>query len=395
VYNTVKNKGFVMKGHTGGKALLSPVLYVAIFILLSLYFGSKYFFLRLVDATSLNFHQYLMEDATRWLPWPFLVPLVLWLGRRIPLAGKRRVFRILAHLGGSVGVSVIQPALAWFLIFLTPDSWWAWRSGGSPSAVWGLDQMANLFVWFFHLNVLTYWAILGVQYGLDYYRRYREREIEASRLETQLVRARLQALSAQIHPHFLFNTLHMISALVHRKPQVADRMITRLSELLRVSLDRTDRQEIALREELDTLMNYVEIMKTRFEDRLEISFDVSPDVERALVPYFILQPLVENAIHHGVMPRGTNGKVRISAEREGGDLIVDVVDNGRGFPEDPRALIEKGQGLRITGDRLRHLYGERASLRAENGAGGGARVTLTIPFHEQVTGGTGAGGEGA
>ena len=384
-----------MKRLWGRKLVLNPLLYIAIFILLFLFFGSKYFFLRLVDGTTLHFGQYLMEDATRWLPWPFLVPLVLWLGRRIPLTGEKRAFRILAHLGGSVGVSALQPALSWSLIFLTPDSWWAWRSGGSPSAVWGLDQMANLFVWFFHLNVLTYWAILGVQYGLDYYRRYREREIEASRIETQLVRARLQALSAQIHPHFLFNTLHMISALVHRKPQVADSMITRLSELLRVSLDRTDRQEIPLGEELDTLMNYVEIMKTRFEDRLEISFDVPANVEKALVPPFILQPLVENAIHHGIMPRGTNGKVRVSAERAGNNLILDVVDDGRGFPGDPRALIEKGQGLRITEDRLRHLYGEKASLKASNGEGGGARITLTIPFHEQAPEGADAGGEGA
>jgi len=384
-----------MKGGAGRKALLSPVLYVAIFILLSLYFGSKYFFLRLVDGTSLNFSQYLMEDATRWLPWPFLVPLVLWLGRRIPLAGKKRALRVLAHIGGSVGVSALQPALAWFLVFMTPDSWWAWRSGGSPSAAWGLDQMANLFVWFFHLNVLTYWTILGIQYGLDYHRRYREREIEASRLEAQLARARLQALAAQVHPHFLFNTLHMISALVHRKPHVADSMITRLSELLRVSLERTDRQEIPLREEFATLMNYVEIMKTRFEDRLEISFDVPANVEKALVPHFILQPLVENAIHHGVMPLGATGKVRVSAGRAGGDLVIDVVDNGRGFPGDPRALIEKGQGLRITGDRLRHLYGERASLKARNGADGGAHLTLTIPFREHLPEGAGAGGEGA
>lgn len=384
-----------MKRLSGRKLILNPLLYVAIFILLSLYFGSKYFFLRLVDGTTLHFGQYLMEDATRWLPWPFLVPLVLWLGRKIPLAGKRKALRVLAHIGTSVGVSVLHPALAWFLVNLTPGSWWAWRSGGLPSAGWGLEQWGNLFVWFFHLNVLTYWAVLGVQYGLDYYRRYREREIESSRLETQLVRARLQALSAQIHPHFLFNTLHMISALVHHQPRVADSMITRLSELLRVSLDRTDKQEIPLREELNTLMNYVEIMKTRFEDRLEISLDIPAEVERALVPHFILQPLVENAIHHGIMPRGTNGKVRVSAERAGNNLILDVVDDGRGFPGDPRALIEKGQGLRITKDRLRHLYGEKASLTASNGEGGGAHITLTIPFHEQAPEGADAGGEGA
>jgi two-component system, LytTR family, sensor kinase len=368
--------------------LVHALLSFGLFGFLILFFASEYFFLKLMQGTNQEFYQHLMTYTVRWLPWPFLVPLVIRLARRFPLEGKKKIVHGMAHLGWSLAASVFQPVVSFLLISLTRP-WWAWKTLAEP----GSPLYIDVFVKFFHINILTYWIILGVNYGTNYYRRYRERELASSQLETQLARTRLQALSSQLHPHFLFNTLHMISALVYRQPRMADSMITRLSDLLRVTLDQSNRQEIPLREEAGVLANYVEIMKTRFEDRLDITLEIPSDTECALVPNFILQPLVENAIHHGFMPGGHRGSIRLSAMRQEGNLVIDVVDNGRGFPKDLGSAVEKGFGLRNTRDRLHYLYGDAASMKLENDPGGGARLTLTLPYRvgqsEPTAGGPG------
>jgi LytS/YehU family sensor histidine kinase len=221
-------------------------------------------------------------------------------------------------------------------------------------------------------------VLAGACLGLDVYRRYREREVIASALEAQLARAQLSALRAQLHPHFLFNALNTISALIPRDPSAADRMIERLGELLRRSLDAEGAAEVPLEEELRFLDGYLEIERARFRDRLAVTTRVDPGTMRARVPSLILQPLVENAIRHGVAPRAAPGSVEIRAEHEDGVLRLVVKDDGPGEPA-PGGHTD-GVGLANTRARLRRLYGASHRFQAGNAPGGGFEASVTIPF---------------
>jgi sensor histidine kinase YesM len=232
----------------------------------------------------------------------------------------------------------------------------------------------------FHLALFFYWAILGVNYAIDYYQKYRERELRASQLETRLAQARLQVLKMQLHPHFLFNTLNAISELVFKDPESAEHMITNLSDLLRLSLDNVGVQEVPLKQELDFLNKYVEIEQTRFHDRLQLSTDIAPETLDAWVPNMILQPLVENAIRHGIGMRSAGGHIEIGAERENGMLRLFVRDNGGGLHNGEQKQLKEGVGLANTRARLAHLYGEEHRFDLDNVPGGGLMVDMSIPF---------------
>ena len=230
----------------------------------------------------------------------------------------------------------------------------------------------------FHLNLLIYWVIVSVHHAFDYYRQVQERELRAAELEKRLAQARLQALQMQLNPHFLFNTLHAISSLMHKEVEAADRMITRLSDLLRYALESTDAQEVPLRQELDFLERYLEIEQTRFGDRLAVRVDVAPDTLDALVPNLVLQPLVENAIRHGIEPRSQGGRIELRCRRENGRLVLEVRDNGVGLS--PNGKLEEGVGLSNTRARLEQLYGEKHSFAFGEAPGGGLAVRLELPF---------------
>lgn len=227
-------------------------------------------------------------------------------------------------------------------------------------------------------NVLLYWLLVGVGHGLEYYRFYREREAHSAYLAARLAQAELEMLKTQLHPHFLFNTLHAISALMHRDVKAADRMIARLSELLRVALDYTGTQEVSLQEELAFLEPYVEIERVRLGDRLTVEYDIQPQTLDARVPHMILQPLVENAIRHGIAPRAQPGVIRIVARGRRDMLDLEVADDGAGMP--PGRSANGGVGLANTRARLEQMYGNRFTFEPRNAAGGGFRVALTIPF---------------
>jgi len=218
------------------------------------------------------------------------------------------------------------------------------------------------------------------QLGWDYYGRYRERELEAAELQRELVEARLEALRMQLNPHFLFNTLHAISAMIHENPETADRMIARLSELLRLTLDGSKAQEVPLSQELEFLDRYLEIEQARFSDRLKIEKLVQPEVLTALVPYLILQPLVENAIRHGIEPREELGQISIRASHNNGMLQLCVSDNGPGLSENQPAAWREGIGLSNTRSRLRHLHGENGRLELASAPGGGLEARIELPF---------------
>ena len=370
------------------KRLFNFLLLLTVFFFLGLFFSSGAYFPKVFLNEKAVFRVHLLIYLTRWLPWAFLAPLVISLGRRFSLRREKRLPHFFVHLAGCLAFAPLQTFLVYLfirLVALIPTSSDLWEGSSYPADFGPLFKL--LFPRHFHYNLLTYWIILGAYYGIDYYRRYRQRELRTCQLEAQLAKAHLQALKIQVHPHFLFNTLHTISSLVYRDPDAADRMISRLSELLRSTLEQADSQETALKVELEMLDQYVEIMKTRFGDRLGVEYDIQPEAIDAFVPNFILQPLVENAIRHGINPRKEGGIVRISAGRREALLLIRISDNGLGFKEGEEVLLKNGFGLKNTKERLQRLYGPGVLFELKNREEGGAELTLGLPYHTQTVGG--------
>ena len=223
---------------------------------------------------------------------------------------------------------------------------------------------------------MIYCAVLGAGVARDYFLRYRARLEETARLQEQLTQARLDVLRTQMNPHFLFNTLNAVSALVERDPRGARRMIARLSDLLRYTLDESTEQEVPLRRELDLLGEYVELMQIRFQGKLNVEIVVDDAMRDALVPNLILQPIVENAMKHGVSHVMGSGRISLRARRVGETLVITVTDNGPG----PAGGAE-GVGLKNSTARLRELYGESYGVALRPAAGGGTDAEITLPYH--------------
>jgi LytS/YehU family sensor histidine kinase len=233
-------------------------------------------------------------------------------------------------------------------------------------------------------GLVTYAAILAAGTALEYGRRERERQVREAQLQTQLTSARLEALKMQLRPHFLFNTLHAISVLVHESPESATAMVARLGDLLRLSLARNGEHEVPLARELEFVRLYLEIEQTRFQDRLRVSYDVDPAALGAAVPDMLLQPLVENAIKHGISKRAGPGRIELSAHRTDGTLELRVRDDGPGYAPSPRSSHGNGNGggigLSATRARLLELYGDAQRLDVSGAPGGGCQVAITLPF---------------
>ncbi len=310
-----------------------------------------------------------------WYFWPLLTPLILWLGKRFPLERNWLKRSLPVHLAASTilaAVHSLQVSLStgWFRPFdemMREKPFW--------TGYW------ERFFSEYHLELIAYGMIVGVGYAFDYYNRYREREFRASQLESQLAQAQLQALKMQLHPHFLFNTLNAIAGLVRdRKDKAAVSMLAGLSDLLRHTLENAGKQEIPLREELDFLELYLDIQQMRFSDRLTVRMEVAPETLNARVPNLILQPLVENAIRHGIAARVSSGLVAVSARRESGLLQLKVADDGPGLKHGWRIEDGGGIGLSNTRERLNQLYGREHRFEVRNREGGGVEATLLIPW---------------
>lgn len=299
-----------------------------------------------------------------WYVFAVLSIPVISLARRFHFEAGTRGKCLAVHLGGSLLFS-----LAYIVIR-------AWVGRFQSDASFG-EAFQPLLVKTWHFNLLLYWVIVAVTSAFDYYRKYRERELRASELERSLAQAKLQALQMQLNPHFLFNSLHSISALMHQDVEAADRMVSRLSELLRAALDNTETQEVSLGAELDFLKRYLEIERIRFGSRLNYEIDVPPEALDAQVPNLILQPLVENAIRHGIEPHARPGRIRLLARRQADELTLEVRDNGGGLG--PQA-IEEGVGLSNTRARLQTLYGDACRFEFTSPPEGGLAVRLTLPF---------------
>jgi LytS/YehU family sensor histidine kinase len=252
------------------------------------------------------------------------------------------------------------------------------------------DQFLHFLWMYFHLHVFTYFAILGAGLAFDYYHKYRERERQAAELRTQLANAQLQVLRAQLHPHFLFNTLNTISGLVrNNENKAAVSMLAGLSDLLRHALETSGRQEIALRDELEFIERYLAIQQMRFSDRLSVKTEIDPDTLEARVPNLILQPIVENAIRHGIAERASPGLLSLTARRNNGQLQIRIYNDGPRLADDWRMETSAGIGLRNTRERLEQLYGAKHQIEVRNHGPGGVVATLEIPFRVNAQDGQG------
>jgi signal transduction histidine kinase len=243
-----------------------------------------------------------------------------------------------------------------------------------------LQLLQIFFSAYFLFYLLVFWLVLGIAYALDFYRRYRERELHAAHLEGQLAVAQLQVLKMQLQPHFLFNTLHAISALIHQNVEVADRMVARLGELLRTTLDSAGIQEVSLRQELAFIEPYLEIEQARLGPRLTIRIEAEASILDARLPNLLLQPLVENAVRHGVAAHAGPGVIEIRACRERDLLKLTIRDNGRGLSSN----YVEGVGVSNTRARLRQLYGAAQRFEMHNHPEGGLLVTVALPYREEA-----------
>ena len=344
-----------------GKWLLGLLFWT----LLGLSFASQFYFSSAKAGLEVTWKQAITYALGDWYVFALLSIPVNGLARRFRFDPGKRWRSLAVHAVGSLAFS--------FAYMVLRAGLGAWQSGATFD-----EALRPLLVKTWHFNLLIYWVIVAVSQAFDYYRRYRERELHASELEKHLAQAKLQALQMQLNPHFLFNTLHSISSLMHKDVESADRMIMRLSDLLRAALDGAETQEVSLRKELDLLRLYLAIEQIRFGERLSVKMDIAPEALDARVPNFILQPLVENAIRHGIEPRARPGQIELHARRHDSELSLEVCDNGNGISSAKPA--REGVGLTNTRARLRELYGQAHRFQLGGRPEGGLRVELTIPY---------------
>lgn len=316
-----------------------------------------------------------------WYAWALLAPFILALARRFQFGRNHWLRCITVHLCTSLIVSIIHVVMVNGAIGLVGAAY-------GPRADFITRVMRTISSIAFTMEVITYWMILFAGQAVAYYRSYREEELKATQLHSELVQAQLHALKMQLHPHFLFNTLHAISALVQKSPEEAEEMIARLSDLLRLTLDNAGAQEVTLKRELDFLDHYLAIEQKRFSDRLKVEMNIEPETLDAIVPNLILQPLVENAIKHGIACRPNAGRVEINASKRQDRLHLRVYDDGPGLPNGGPATLKEGIGLSNTRARVERLYGAAHQFELSNSEGGGLAVSLTIPFRTAGGGGT-------
>ncbi len=337
-------------------------------------------------TSSASWRQTVSFGVSFWALWLLFLPVVAWLSFRFPIERKRLFRNVALHL--LVCLLVVGANRAAFRIvpWLSSRPRRSERPGRPPvSKTNRLGPPAAFGVFLglrAGLDVLVYWSLVGVCQAITNFRSSQERERRAAELEARLTSAKLQALRMQINPHFLFNTLNSIAALVYVNPRAADEMLGDLSELLRRSLDSMEEQEIPLAQELEFIGAYLSIEQKRFGDRLRVEQSVPDELRKALVPALILQPLVENAIRHGIEPRRGPGLISIEAKQEDKHLHLIVRDNGRGWPgADLNSSGRRGIGLANTRARLRGLYGQNQSFSFGRAEPQGCRVDIHLPFH--------------
>jgi signal transduction histidine kinase len=344
--------------------------------LIGLSFASQFYLSSFKAGSPISWRQAVSWSLGDWYVFAVLSLPVVHLAQRFRFDSPKWGWSVLIHLMASAVFSLL------YMIVRALLGQWQSRWGGIPAT---FAQAFNpLVLKTFHFNLLIYWVVVSVSHAFGYYRQYQERALRATDLEKRLAQARLQALQMQLNPHFLFNTLNAIASLMHKNVPAADKMITRLAELLRYALESTEAHEVPLRKELAFLERYLEIEKTRFGSRLTVRLMIQPDTLEALVPNLILQPLVENAIRHGVERCVKPGWIELRARQENRTLRLELQDNGPGLPE--HGPKREGIGLSNTRARLQHLYGDAHQFQLRNTPEGGLLVAVALPFHANHNG---------
>jgi two-component system, LytTR family, sensor kinase len=338
---------------------------------LVLVFSVQDYYLGRSEGSHPNFWRILLPGLVSFWIYAALTPPVLWLCWNYPIQRKRFFSRLSLHFAASLLFTIVHVTLR---ILIYP------RIGakviGLTPAVWKM-----MFLYFAFDNIVnTYAMIAFLGHMMLSYHELRARELRSAQLEGKLAKAQLSMLKMQLQPHFLFNTLNAVSALTRDHPEAAEDMLVRLSDLLRRTLDNDAEQEVPLRAELEFLGQYLEIEQVRFADRLKIDLNPDPETLDALVPNMFLQPLVENALRHGIGRKAQGGRLQMRSWREDSDLLVSVQDSGPGFPSDAKTPMEEGIGLTNTRSRLQHLHPGNHQIEFTNARDGGALVTLRIPF---------------
>ena len=347
-------------------------LVVAIWTFPGLAALSYYYLNQTVSGQAMSWAYAFVSTLPNWYIWAAMTPAILWLARRYRIERSNWKTMLLAiHLPAMVLFMLIHSLVNLLLFYVTDMP-------GHDTLSTGLYTVH--FTTRVHANILTYWTVLGVYYAYDYYRMFRKREQQAAMLEIRLAEANLRALKMQLHPHFLFNTLNSIAALVRKNEnRTAIKMLVQLGDFLRLALENKGVQEIPLKQELDFLERYLDIEKIRFQERLTVHVAAESAVLEAYVPNMILQPLVENAIHHGIAPHAEAGRIEIRAWLEDSKLLMQVRDDGPGL--DPSKKSRRGGvGLANIRERLENLYGDDNDFTLRNAEEGGLLASITIPF---------------
>jgi two-component system, LytTR family, sensor kinase len=360
------------------------ILVLSVWMLIGLSFTLNYYFFAEHYAAIFRqpptIGQMLVWELPYWLLWAGLAPVVFLFTRRFPIDRERWFRNSLLHIVACVALTIAHRAIYLIIGWLLHVA--AYQKLSSIPELYSSDILFNLPTGF-----MSYGTIFLISYVIDYYRRHQEEELKITRLKAELAQAQLQvteaqlqALKMQLHPHFLFNTLNSISALLYEDADAADQMLARLGDFLRLTLENSGAQEVTLQEELEFLRCYLEIERVRFHDRLTVNMQIEPETLDARVPNLILQPIVENAIRHGIVARIAPGEIAIRARRLGDQLELQVKDNGPGLGRTDGLRLKEGLGLANTRARLEQLYRGAYRFDMSDAPEGGLQVTLEIPF---------------
>lgn len=353
------------------KRLVRYGLIWGVWTIVALFFSTQVYMMYYSENRPIRYAEGFVVQASACYIWALATPLVLWLSRRFRIERHNWLRQVSLHFVFSLAFTGVLVALH-YLVFMVLI--------GRSSSIAPL-RMINYVYYNLDRWVLVYGFILLMSHAFNYYNSFRKGELKASQLHTQLVQSQLEALKMQVHPHFLFNTLHSISAMLSKDTEGARKMITRLGDFLRLTLENSGSMEVSLQQEIEFLQGYLEIERIRFQDRLTTQIHVDPEILDCRVPNLILQPLVENAMRHAI-GNSSSGRVEISAVPRNGVVRIEVKDNGPGINVD-RALEARpgkgGLGLANTRARLEGLYGEAAKFELTNDPSGGLIVALEIP----------------